>query len=86
MKILFFFSDTWGDSFSTSDPDWDLIIASDILLCKFSSALIHFLFFIFFPLETICKLSFLLIACRCETVSKFDKNSFASTQVLQAKE
>lgn len=29
------FSDTWGDSFPTADPDWDLIIASDILLCKF---------------------------------------------------
>ncbi|KAM1159764.1 hypothetical protein ACFX19_033464 [Malus domestica] len=23
---------TWGDSFPTADPDWDLIIASDILL------------------------------------------------------
>lgn len=23
---------TWGDNFPTSDPDWDLIIASDILL------------------------------------------------------
>lgn len=28
------FSDTWGDSFPIADPDWDLIIASDILLCK----------------------------------------------------
>lgn len=27
-------SDTWGDKFPNSDPDWDLIIASDILLCK----------------------------------------------------
>ena len=28
------FSDTWGDTFPDADPDWDLIIASDILLCK----------------------------------------------------
>lgn len=28
------FSDTWGDEFPIADPDWDLIIASDILLCK----------------------------------------------------
>lgn len=28
------FSDSWGDEFPIADPDWDLIIASDILLCK----------------------------------------------------
>ena len=33
----FSFSDTWGDSFPISDPDWDLVIASDILLCKLLS-------------------------------------------------
>ncbi|KAG7553736.1 S-adenosyl-L-methionine-dependent methyltransferase [Arabidopsis suecica] len=26
---------TWGDEFPISEPDWDLIIASDILLCKY---------------------------------------------------
>ncbi|KAL6503249.1 hypothetical protein OROHE_023878 [Orobanche hederae] len=25
---------SWGDVFPISEPDWDLIIASDILLCK----------------------------------------------------
>ncbi|RVX06050.1 hypothetical protein CK203_018780 [Vitis vinifera] len=25
---------SWGDNFPIADPDWDLIIASDILLCK----------------------------------------------------
>lgn len=29
-----FFSDSWGDPFPTADPDWDLVIASDILLCE----------------------------------------------------
>lgn len=28
------FSDTWGDRFPIANPNWDLIIASDILLCK----------------------------------------------------
>lgn len=28
-------TDTWGDEFPISEPDWDLIIASDILLCKY---------------------------------------------------
>lgn len=27
-------SDTWGDTFPTLEPDWDLVIASDILLCE----------------------------------------------------
>ncbi|XP_022864771.1 uncharacterized protein LOC111384686, partial [Olea europaea var. sylvestris] len=27
---------TWGDAFPISDPCWDLIIASDILLCKYT--------------------------------------------------
>ena len=31
------FADTWGDSFPIADPNWDLVIASDILLCKFLS-------------------------------------------------
>jgi hypothetical protein len=26
--------DTWGDPFPVSKPDWDIVIASDILLCK----------------------------------------------------
>ncbi|WRX23510.1 Lysine methyltransferase - like 8 [Theobroma cacao] len=25
---------SWGDPFPTADPDWDLVIASDILLCE----------------------------------------------------
>ncbi|PKI34515.1 hypothetical protein CRG98_045052 [Punica granatum] len=25
---------SWGDTFPEADPDWDLIIASDILLCE----------------------------------------------------
>ncbi|KAL0551409.1 hypothetical protein IC582_010495 [Cucumis melo] len=29
--------DTWGENFPISDPDWDLVIASGILLCKFLS-------------------------------------------------
>ncbi|KAK9196106.1 hypothetical protein WN943_004234 [Citrus x changshan-huyou] len=28
-------SDSWGDAFPIPNPDWDLILASDILLCKF---------------------------------------------------
>jgi hypothetical protein len=31
---MLMFSDTWGDTFPAADPDWDLIIASDILLCE----------------------------------------------------
>lgn len=31
---MLIFSDSWGDNFPIADPDWDLIIASDILLCK----------------------------------------------------
>ncbi|XP_021753900.1 uncharacterized protein LOC110719311 isoform X2 [Chenopodium quinoa] len=26
--------DTWGDAFSNGNSNWDLIIASDILLCQ----------------------------------------------------
>lgn len=26
--------DSWGDPFPNPSPEWDLIIASDILLCK----------------------------------------------------
>ncbi len=26
--------DTWGDDFLVDKPDWDLILASDILFCK----------------------------------------------------
>lgn len=39
------FSDTWGDTFPTADPDWDLIIASDILLCKFLTNVLQIHFF-----------------------------------------
>lgn len=34
IQTMLMFSDTWGDTFPAADPDWDLIIASDILLCK----------------------------------------------------
>lgn len=33
--LLSIMTDTWGDEFPISEPDWDLIIASDILLCKY---------------------------------------------------
>lgn len=29
------FADSWGDIFPIHSPNWDLVIASDILLCKF---------------------------------------------------
>lgn len=32
--MLIFFTDTWGDPFPALNPDWDIILASDILLCK----------------------------------------------------
>jgi hypothetical protein len=28
------YSDTWGDPFPVLRPDWNMVIASDILLCK----------------------------------------------------
>lgn len=31
---VWYISDTWGDKFPIECPDWDLIIASDILLCE----------------------------------------------------
>ena len=34
-KNVSFYLDSWGDTFPAADPDWDLVIASDILLCKF---------------------------------------------------
>lgn len=27
--------DSWGDAFPITAPNWDLILASDILLCKY---------------------------------------------------
>jgi len=34
-KNVSVYLDSWGDTFPAADPDWDLVIASDILLCKF---------------------------------------------------
>lgn len=34
--VSFVPSDTWGDQFPVLIPDWDIVIASDILLCKCS--------------------------------------------------
>lgn len=34
LTLLFNPQDTWGDPFPVSRPDWDIVIASDILLCK----------------------------------------------------
>jgi len=33
---LQYVADTWGDTFPSDCADWDLIIASDILLCEFT--------------------------------------------------
>lgn len=33
-KLCMIFPDTWGDAFPIANPNWDLVIASDILLCK----------------------------------------------------
>lgn len=32
--IFIYLPDSWGDPFPNPHPEWDLIIASDILLCK----------------------------------------------------
>lgn len=32
-------ADTWGDTLPGECADWDLVIASDILLCKFTDLL-----------------------------------------------
>jgi hypothetical protein len=31
-------ADTWGEKFPRDSSDWDLILASDILLCKLHSS------------------------------------------------
>lgn len=36
------FSDSWGDNFPITEPDWDLIIASDILLCIYLFSILAF--------------------------------------------
>lgn len=33
-NYILIFPDSWGDVFPVDNPDWDLVIASDILLCK----------------------------------------------------
>lgn len=44
---------TWGDAFPTADPDWDLIVASDILLyVKQYANLIKTLSFLFNSFKT----------------------------------
>uniref|UniRef100_A0A453MBX6 Methyltransferase small domain-containing protein n=1 Tax=Aegilops tauschii subsp. strangulata TaxID=200361 RepID=A0A453MBX6_AEGTS len=66
---------TWGDPFPILQPDWNIVIASDILLCKST--------YYFLPIIPHCNCNSLICytmwLCRCETVPEPDNDAVLSS-------